>query len=386
MKILLAGLGKSNRAVMDYLKEKEEEVYTYDDYSLANYNYKKLKSELPLFDIVFLSPGIKYNSIVYSLLFLLAKRVENDLSYAINLVPNTTKIIAITGSNGKTTTVTMLEKMLKLTKKKVVVAGNIGIPIFERIDEIVSADYLILEISSFQAINFKGRIDILIITSLAPNHLDCYKNYREYLASKKRLVLFSKHVIADKDVGKIMNISSNYKRYIADDSMIKKDYNLALNAYYYLKEKREYLTGFSYESIALRCRNELFLTINGNEFFDDSKSTSLHATLSVLKSSKKDTVLILGGHLKSGGHIKIKAKKIIIYGKEKQSFIKYLAKDSDYVLMENLSIAIDVVFKYLKDKTGYRVLFSPGGSSLYYPNFLARGKDFERMVKEKYEL
>ncbi|HBD06581.1 MAG TPA: hypothetical protein DCY93_04145 [Firmicutes bacterium] len=386
MKILLAGLGKSNRAVMDYLKDKGEEIYTYDDISLADYNYSRLKSEMPLFDIVFLSPGIKYNSSVYSLLLLLAKRVENDLSYAINLVPNTTKIIAVTGSNGKTTTVTMLEKMLKLTKKKVVVAGNIGIPILERIDEIVSSDYLILEISSFQAINFAGRIDILIITSLAPNHLDYYHNYREYLASKKRLILFSKHVISDNEVKKIMNISCEYKKYIADDSMIKKDYNLALNAYYYLKEKREYLTGFSYESIALSCRNELFLTIDGNEFYDDSKSTSLHATLNALKSSKKDTVLILGGHLKSFGHQKIKAKKIIIYGKEKQSFIKYLAPYSDYVLVNELSDAVDLIIDYLKDKSGYRILFSPGGSSLYYPNFLVRGKDFERMVKEKYEL
>lgn len=126
-------------------------------------------------------------------------------------------------------------------------------------------------------------------------------------------------------------------------------------------------------------RYQKFFRLENTYFINDSKSTSLSATEFALNLSKDKTVLILGGHLKSSLDHKLIADKIMIYGKEASRFIPFVSK---YKLYNSLKELIDNLnFDFSKD---LRILFSPGGSSLEYKNYIERGQHFEIMVKEKY--
>lgn len=385
-KVLLAGLGKSNSSALEFLKRAGFDVYTYDDRVKADYNYARLKKELPVFDFVLLSPGIKSTSRVYSLLRLLSKHVINDLTLFLYINNKRFKTIAITGSNGKSTTAMMLYEALKYLGKKVLLAGNIGNEVMNENNIGEDFDYLILEISSYQAMNFYGNLEVLIITPISPNHLDSYHNYKEYLASKKRLALFTNNIVCDVKTKKTLGLEKSfYSENIAINDMHSYDFNLVLNAINLLNLEVEGLKDFDYQRISLVSRYEKFYAYKNSVFIDDSKSTSFQATEQALKESEEETILILGGHLKSSTSNKIKAAVVIIYGEDKKKFIKYIDSNSYVIEVNHLKDGIEII-KSLCEKKDYRVLFSPAGSSLEYSNFIKRGEDFKRMIRESYEL
>lgn len=99
------------------------------------------------------------------------------------------QIIAVTGSDGKTTTTTIISEILKASGKKVHLGGNIGNPLLPEIYDIDEEDYAVVELSSFQLISMRKSPDIAVVTNLAPNHLDVHKDMQEYIDSKKNIIL-----------------------------------------------------------------------------------------------------------------------------------------------------------------------------------------------------
>ena len=114
-------------------------------------------------------------------------------------------IFAVTGSDGKTTTTTLIAKMLEAEGKRVFVGGNIGTPLLPEIENITADDFVVAELSSFQLISMRKSPDVAVVTNVAPNHLDVHKSMDEYVEAKKNILLhqnaFSRTVLnRDNDI------------------------------------------------------------------------------------------------------------------------------------------------------------------------------------------
>lgn len=148
-------------------------------------------------DIVLRTPGMRYNM---DKLVNMRERgvvVTSEMELFFDLCP--CKIIAVTGSDGKTTTTSIIAKMLEKAGKTVHLGGNIGKPLLPEIESINADDIAVVELSSFQLISMRKSPDIAVVTNIEPNHLDIHKDMQEYVDSKKNVILhqnaFSKAVL-----------------------------------------------------------------------------------------------------------------------------------------------------------------------------------------------
>ena len=211
MKILILGFSKSGRASYELLKDNNQ-VYIYDKKKLKvdnYYSFTKLKKELPFFDLVIRSPGIKQTSKVYQLALILSKKMISEVELGLSYIKNNI-IIGVTGSNGKTTLVNILYHLLK-DKYTVHKLGNIGTPLTSKIKEIKKGDIVILELSSFQLENTSLKfIDYGIITNISSNHLDSVFSKEIYVASKLKLINLSKNIYLPQEVYKNNKIRKKY--------------------------------------------------------------------------------------------------------------------------------------------------------------------------------
>ena len=198
-KVAVIGLGVSNIPLIDYLNEKQAKVTVFDDreenklsidivnkvkqygfkYFLGKENLENLKG----FDLIFRSP-----SCLPTKPELLAEKkrgaiVTTEIEQLMKMAP--CKIIGITGSDGKTTTTTLTYEILKNAGYTVHLGGNIGIPLFTKLNEIMPEDIIVLELSSFQLMGMEISPDISAITNITPNHLDYHTDFEEYINAKK---------------------------------------------------------------------------------------------------------------------------------------------------------------------------------------------------------
>ena len=189
MKILLLGYGKTTISLMKMLSFYNIDYFISAKEDINNEKYLKYNKNLFYLtdiDYVIKSPGIKKDdSIVQLLLKKFVFISELDLLYLLNIK---TKVIAVTGSNGKTTYVLLLKNLLEKAKYKVLVCGNSHDPISDYFLEFNKLDFLIIELSSFQLTFLKYYHPfIATIINLEPNHLDSYKNVYEYYQDKMNI-------------------------------------------------------------------------------------------------------------------------------------------------------------------------------------------------------
>jgi UDP-N-acetylmuramoylalanine--D-glutamate ligase len=138
-------------------------------------------------EIIFRTPGMKYHLPQLEEARARGAAVTSEMEVFFDLCP--CRIIAVTGSDGKTTTTTIISKMLEAAGRKVHVGGNIGTPLLPRIDEIKPEDVVVAELSSFQLISMRKSPDIAVVTNVSPNHLDVHKDMEEYIGAKKNIIL-----------------------------------------------------------------------------------------------------------------------------------------------------------------------------------------------------
>ena len=338
------------------------------------------------------------------------------------------KIYGVTGSDGKTTTTTIISKLLEAQGYKTWVGGNIGTPLFSNIEEINADDMVVLELSSFQLMTMDSPIDVAVVTNLAPNHLDMHKDMQEYIDAKKNIFLYQNEdnvLVLNREneityrfekeaKGHVREFSS--KRVITNGSYYK-DGTLYLEGKEVCKKNdivikgmhnvENYLAAFiatkddveietmkkvaeTFAGVEHRC--ELVREIDGVKYYNDSIASSPTRTLAGLFAFEKKVILIAGGYDK---HIPFEPlaeqgypfiKEIILMGDT-----RYLIKEAFDKLKDEKGIEVpSIMVNSLEEavikakeiaKEGDIITLSPACASFdMFPNFAVRGNKFKEIV------
>ena len=141
-------------------------------------------------DVVFRTPGMHPDNPALAALRDSGAKVTSEMQVFFELCP--CRIVAVTGSDGKTTTTTLIAKMLEAAGKTVWLGGNIGTPLLPLVRQMKETDYAVVELSSFQLMDMSRSAHVAVVTNLAPNHLDVHKDMNEYVQAKKNIFRFQK--------------------------------------------------------------------------------------------------------------------------------------------------------------------------------------------------
>ncbi len=376
------------------------------------------------FDYVIKNPGIKYDNPVVVKAKELGIKVINEIEMAYSFLDKSVNIIGVTGSNGKTTTTTLISEFMKNSFDNVYLGGNIGIPLSNFVRDIKPNSYLVLEISDHQLCDmYDFKTNVSVLTNITPTHLDFHKSYEVYQMTKKKI--FNNHTSDDLAV---INKDDEVSMKITDDIKSTKVYyghdktNLAYydeEGIYYdgklviklddiiLKGKHNYQNimgaiiavkkyGVTNEVIqkvlkefkGVEHRLEYVDTINGVTYYNDSKATNCVSTITALNSFDKPTILLLGGY--DRGHSfhdlddSMKNVKCVVCFGETKNRIEEFCNDLNIRCYKNdtLKEAMNVV----KDicTPGDVVLLSPACASWdQYDKFEDRGDEFKNLVRER---
>lgn len=439
--VAVVGIGVSNIPLINFLVKLGAKVTAFDmkteemlGETAVDFKNKGVKlqlgegylEKLTGFEVVFKTPSMRIDCDALV-------RVKNEGAYITSEMEEFVryckgKVYGITGSDGKTTTTTIVSKLLEAQGYRTWVGGNIGTPLFSNIEEIEENHMVVLELSSFQLMTMDSHIDVAIVTNLAPNHLDMHRDMKEYIDSKKNVFLHqnekgilvlnreneitysfkkeakgivrefsSKRVIED---GAYFKDGSLYlgKEFVCkkDDIVIKGMHNVEnyLAAFVATKDDVKIETmkkvAESFAGVEHRC--ELVREIDGVKYYNDSIASSPTRTLAGLFAFEKKVIIIAGGYDK---HIPFEPlakegypfiKELILLGDT-----KYLIKEAFDKLKEEqgIEVSINIVdsledaVKKAKDMAtkGDVVTLSPACASFdMFPNFAVRGNKFKEIV------
>lgn len=375
------------------------------------------------FDLVVKNPGINYRKPCVQKARKLKIPVINEVEVTYNLLPLNVKIVAITGSNGKTTTTTLIYELLRHAGKKVHLAGNVGIPVSKILPDIKAGDILVLEISSHQLqdfINFKP--SLALMTNLSEVHLDFFETYENYKSYKKRI--FDNQTkedlaIINYDDQDVMEVTKNIKAQKMYFSTKKQsDIYLDNGKIYYhnqliITTDDIRLQGMhNYENVmcaiavakqfnvtnevikevlnsfcGVEHRLEFVTKINDRSFYNDSKATNVKSTIIAVSSFKSPIILLLGGLDRGHSFEELtpyltNVKQILCYGETKHRIKEYADKIKiDCIVVDSLAEATKGAYN-LSD-AGDIILLSPSCASWdQYDSFEQRGEDFKRIINE----
>lgn len=430
-KILILGAAKSGISASIILA-KDNDVTLTDQKELNDADAKKLK-ELGVniiitdnqeelitkdYDLIVKNPAIPYVSPLMKKCKDLGLKVENEMEVGYHFLPKDVFIIGVTGSNGKTTTTTIIYNILKKMGLPVVLGGNIGEPLCAILPKIKEKDILLLEISDHQLLDFKGfKTNISVLTNLCPTHLDYHGSYEHYKNTKKNI--FNHHTHEDLA---IINAKNEDAMEISKDILSKKEYFNGKNAY--LKDNGLYVNdeliinteditivgNHNYENIlaallvikefgldkkiikeflkefkGVEHRIEFVKEINGVKYYNDSKATNPTSTITALKTFKQPIHLILGGKERLQDFNELNdslenVKDIYAIGEVTDRVFNY-AQDHNipcfkcFTLKDAMTNVLAVV------KEGDIVLLSPASASQdQYARFEDRGEEFKNIV------
>lgn len=438
-KILILGLGISGKSALRALYEITDTIFVFDEkikheedipkefknYKVKYiYDWKKILENL--YDFAVKSPGIKPSNPVIKLLQENNTEIISDLELGY-ILKNDGKIIAVTGTNGKTTTVTLINKVLEDLGKKSVAIGNIGVGAVDAMQK-SDADFFVIEASSFQldfTKNFKP--DISVITNITEDHLDYHVSFENYKNAKLKIAKNqtpSDFLILNYDDSILKNFDSTK----ADKIFISAEKELRTGIYYkdrkiYVSENKDILFELDCEKIFIRgihnyynimCvlaviwalgiefsdvedsiynfrgvehRLEYVKEIKGIKYFNDSKGTNPDSTMKAVDSFESDIIIILGGYDKKISYrpllkfAKPKIKAIITLGETKENIFKEAQKlgYENIFKVESLEQAVKKANNLAKEND--IVLLSPASASWdMFKNYEERGNEFKRLV------
>lgn len=446
-KIAIIGLGVSNIPLIDYLYNKKATITIFDDREeesipkeiLDKIKTNKIKyyfgkdnlSNLKNFDIIFRSPSClpTKKELVEE-----ANRgaiVTTEIEMLMKMCP--CKIIGITGSDGKTTTTSLINHILQKTNHKVYLGGNIGIPLFTKLEEMEPNDIVVLELSSFQLMQMDISPHIAIITNITPNHLNIHKDYQEYIDSKKNIFKYQNEngiliLNYDNEItrncskeakGKVIFFSSKEKLdngFIIDGNLIKQAEDKIRK--HILNTKEVQLKGkHNYENIAtalaatqtlidldlaikavkefkgVEHRLEFVREIENIKWYNDATSSSPTRTISGLKAFEEKITLIAGGYDKNLNYEPIakpiieNVSNLILMGQTSGKIfdvVKQELENQEQELPIYMSNSLEESINLAKKvtKSGEIVLFSPASASFdMFKNAVERGNKFKELVQ-----
>lgn len=427
-KIAIIGVGVSNLPLLDYLYKMNCDVTIFSDnkidVDISKYKFSVHEDglkELVGFDIIFRSPGClpTREEIVDE-----KKRgalVTTEVEQVIKLTP--AKVIGITGSDGKTTTTTLINLVLDACGYKTFLGGNIGTPLFTKISEMTENDIVVLELSSFQLMEMTVSPKISVITNITPNHLDKHKNMEEYISSKCNIYMHSDGILvlnADNEITKKIE-ANRLIRYFSREKKTNAFYTLDDKIYFndkvILEGKDIHIRGrHNYENICaclsatydlidldkalaaikefrgVEHRLEFVREIDGVKWYNDSVSSSPTRTIAGLNSYDEKIVLIAGGYDKNLDYTPIAepilkhVSKLILFGATSDKIYNAVInkKSNEDITIYKEKTLLDVVNRAKEVAvSGEIVLFSPASASFdMFKNFADRGKQFKDLVNK----
>lgn len=447
-KVAIIGLGVSNIPLIDYMYQKKARVTVFDDrekesipkelmdkielykfeYSFGKDSLKKLIN----FDIIFRSPSCLPTK---PELEEEAKRgaiVTTEIEMLMKMCP--CKIIGVTGSDGKTTTTSLISAILKQAGYHTYLGGNIGTPLFTKLSEIKPEDIVILELSSFQLMGMKVSPNIGVITNITPNHLNIHKDYQEYIEAKKNIFKYQNEndfVVLNYDNeitrkcakeakaeviffsgreklengfivdGKIIKeCQDNIRKHILDtqEVILKGEHNYqniatalaATKTLVNLEDAVETIKKFN----SVEHRLEFVKEINRVKWYNDSASSSPTRTISGIHAFDEELILIAGGYDKNLDYTPLakpivdKVKTLLLIGQTSGKIFEAVKqemekqnKDVRIYMCDTLKETVDIANRTAK--AGQVVLFSPGSASFdMFKNAYDRGNQFKNLVNK----
>ena len=377
-------------------------------------------------DVVFRTPGMHPDKPELKALRDAGAEVTSEMEVFFTLCPCTT--IAVTGSDGKTTTTTLISEMLKAAGKTVWLGGNIGTPLLPLLDEMKPEDYAVVEISSFQLMDMQHSSHIAVVTNLAPNHLDVHKDMDEYIQAKKNIFAFqgkNDKLILNLDnaitagftgngttrwfsrVGKTDNgicmdgntiVRDGVKVLDADEIAIPgvhniENYMAAILAVEGLVDD-ETIRNVARTFGGVEHRIELVRVKDGVKFYNDSIASSPSRTIAGLKSFTEKVCLIAGGYDKHipyyvlGPYICKHTKRVYLNGATGGLIREAVENCPEYTpgnpqLIDCGDFTTAVQKSAADAQPGDIILMSPASAAFdQFKNFMVRGNYFKELVKE----
>lgn len=423
-KLLIKG---NNDILITDIKEQDPDQVA----ELVNQNVKYIITSTPeelldeTYDVVIKNPGIHMDHACVIKAKELGIPIINEVELAYHYLPEDVDIIGVTGSNGKTTTVTLIYEMMKEANLPVHLAGNIGYPLSQIVEDIKPHDILLMEISDHQLLDmYDFKTHISVLTNLSPTHLDLHGTYEHYVETKSKI--FNHHT--DSDIA-ILNGSNSDVLKLTKEIPSQKEYfnsknEVGAKAYYQngtIKYANQDVVDCSsikikgihnYENImasimvvkqfsvtddciqsvlkrfnGVEHRIEYVRTWNGIDFYNDSKSTNPMSTITAIRSFEQPIILIMGGYDRKENFDVLKGdlqhiKYIVAYGQ---------TQDKVYEFAQNYQIPcskVNTIRETIKEvleqaETGDVVLLSPGCASWdQYDHFEERGNEFKEYINE----
>lgn len=424
-KVLIIGTGKSGLSVAEFLDKKNIEYKFFDDKTDVESTdiIKNVNQVSRDFTNAVISPGVPLDSEIIKRCNELDIKIEGEIEFAYKYIDK--PIIGITGTNGKTTTTSLIGHIIS-AKKNVCIAGNIGVPLIECVDE--NYDIYVVELSSFQLesiINFKPNVGVIL--NLSSDHLDRHKTFDKYIEAKINITKNQSekdYLVLNADCentnksrvytkAKKMYISLNRKVngaykyndciYFDDDKIIDvKDipipgeHNIqnilaAVTVCKIIGINNEVISEQIKNFKAVKHRLELIGEYDGIKFFNDSKATNPDAAIKAIKAMDTSTILIAGGYDKKADY-----NEWLNIAKEKIKTLVLIGETADDIFMVAKSVGINDIVKcdsfyeavntcINKAEIGDNVLLSPGCASWgMFENYEHRGNEFIKLVENYY--
>lgn len=440
-KFLVAGLSRSGEAAASFLLMRGAAVYIYDDVMTDSVREtaKKLEARGAVCltaenvhtaseqcDVLVLSPGIPIDNALPIAFRKAGKAIIGESELGATILRATA--VAVTGTNGKTTTVSMIDSALKACGKNSVPCGNYGNPLLNVAEELGFDDFAVVEVSSFQLETLSSlRPHVSVITNITQDHLNRHYNMENYIFLKSKLVRVLREgeyavlnyddlnvrKLASLTRGKVVWFSARqevdgaYVRdgwvYFRDERCFRTDEMRVGGAHNVLNALAAicvcYILGLDSATVSaalcafngVKHRTERVCEVDGVEYIDDSKGTNVDATLRAVEGLTRPTILLLGGKDKGYDYAPLfsglagsKVVHAIIYGENrfKLSASAMAAGFNSFSLCTDFFTAVKL--SMLVAKRGQCVLLSPASASFdEFANFEERGDAFAELVSGK---
>ncbi len=375
-------------------------------------------------DIVFRTPGMHPGDPAIQRLTEKGASITSEMEVFFQVCP--CKIIAVTGSDGKTTTTTLIAQMLKAEGKTVWLGGNIGTPLLSKVPQMKPADFAVVELSSFQLMDMHRSPGRAVITNLAPNHLDVHKDMEEYVQAKKNIYRFQ-----GKDDLLIVNADNDLTKALVNVGQTR-DFSRLGNAYVHINDGVIYRGGEAVLQVkdillpgvhnienymaaigateglvrdetirnvaktfgGVEHRIELVRVKDGVRYYNDSIASSPSRTIAGLRSFPEKVILIAGGYDKNipydvlGPEICRHVKTLVLGGATGKQIRRAVEESPEYTLgypqildCEDFTQAVMAAVDIAKE--GDVVLMSPASAAFdQFKNFMVRGEHFKKLIME----
>lgn len=414
--ILILGFGREGRSTYEFIRKYSNQPLTIldefksekiIDNNLIFKNEKITKDELEKYDLVIKTPGISLKEINTENI-----NITSELELLLMFNKN---VIGITGTKGKSTTSSLMYQVINDQNKNSFLLGNIGIPIFNYLDDINEDTILVLELSCHQLEFVTYSPHISVILNLYPEHLDFYKNVDCYYNAKMNIAKYQDckdYYLYDYNNLELREKSKKYNGIKINKDVIIKDNKVIYNkeVLYDTKNKRKLLGSHNLNNILfvltiskllnldmkkvqdtisnfnpLEHRMELVGTYNNKTYYNDSIATIPESTINCIETIKEVDTLILGGNDRGLDYSKLieylnnsNIINIICLPKTGHDMINELNKNTYKV--ENMEEAVEKA----KEVTKKICVLSPAASSYgYFKNFEDRGNQYKELVRRK---